>query len=126
MIHAVQAGQTRGFSLKAGVSILSIVTGALLLILPRAGAAVLSLLLALVFISGGLYNTFAAVMEKLPDWKWTAISGVVSVGLGTILISQWPVTDFQFLGVFLGIAIIMNGWSLVMTGFASKKMKQGT
>jgi len=124
VLEGYQAFKMRGykeFTLRVVTALLSFTIGMLLLIQPTLGAAILSLLLAFLFIAGGLYKIIIAAYEKIPRWRWTVIGGVVSLILGLLIIRLWPISRFWLLGVLLGIEILINGWTLAIVSGTLKQ-----
>jgi len=100
------------FHLFTGV--LDIVTGFLLIAFPMAGAAALTMILAVFFLVGGLVRIFGSLMTKLPNRGWAVLSGVVDFILGIVLLASWPVSALWFLGMVVGIGLIFRGiwWAM--------------
>jgi uncharacterized membrane protein HdeD (DUF308 family) len=92
------------------------VTGYLLTRHPDAGAEGVTMVLAALFIVGGLFRAAAAGTIQFPRWGWTVFAGVVSVVLGTYLLTTWPAASTYFIGLAIGIDLIVDGSALV--GFA--------
>jgi uncharacterized membrane protein HdeD (DUF308 family) len=93
------------------------VTGYLLIRHPDAGAQGVTLLLATLFMVGGLFRGIGASVIQFPRWGWTVFSGLVSFGLGVYLLATFPAASPYFVGVVIGVDLIFDGSSLV--GFAS-------
>jgi uncharacterized membrane protein HdeD (DUF308 family) len=102
----------RLFHILGGV--LQVVVGLLLVSYPLAGALALTLVLAAFFVTIGIFRIFGSTAFASPNWGWTLASGIVSVILGVLVISQWPYTGLWFLGLLIGIEMIVYGWSWVM------------
>jgi uncharacterized membrane protein HdeD (DUF308 family) len=102
--------------------ILSIVVGALLVAHPGAGALGLTLLLATLFLVGGLFRLGAAVVLRFPSWGWAAASGVVSVVLGILVWNGWPLSALWLIGTFVAIELLCRGWAWVMFAFAARQI----
>lgn len=96
--------------------------GALLLFYPGIGVAAISLVLAILFIMGGLYKIFGALTDRPVNWGWVVLGGGLSIILGFFIFSQWPVDNFLLLGVLVGIEILLNGWTLMAINFASQRV----
>ena len=45
--------------------------------------------------------------------------------LGIVILQKWPVSGLWVIGLFVGIDMIFNGWSLVMLGLAAKSLPTG-
>jgi uncharacterized membrane protein HdeD (DUF308 family) len=116
LVNAFRALSWQGFFLYLLNAIIRGVAGYLLIRHPDAGAAGVTMLLASLFVVGGLFRTVSASAIQFPRWGWTAFAGLVSVGLGIFLMSTWPATSTYFVGLAIGIDLIFDGAALV--GFA--------
>jgi uncharacterized membrane protein HdeD (DUF308 family) len=74
------------------------------------------MLLAALFIVGGLFRGVGASVIRFPRWGWTVFSGLVSFILGVYLLTTWPTASTYFIGVVIGVDLIFDGAALV--GFA--------
>jgi uncharacterized membrane protein HdeD (DUF308 family) len=117
LVHAFRTHTWSGFLLSLLTALFRGFTGYLLVRYPLVGAASLTLILASFFIVGGLFRAIGAGMLKLPRWGWSAFSGVLSVVLGTMLLTQMPLASVWFIGFAIGIDLIFDGVSLI--GFAA-------
>jgi uncharacterized membrane protein HdeD (DUF308 family) len=86
--------------------------GYLLIRHPNAGAEGVTMVLAVLFIVGGLFRTIGASVIKFPWWGWTVVAGLVSVGLGIFVIANWGVTSTFFVGIVIGVDLIFDGAAL--------------
>jgi len=86
--------------------------GYLLLRHPKAGAEGVTMVLALLFIVGGLFRSAGASVIKFPWWGATVVAGLVSIGLGIFLLVNWPVTSTFFVGVVIGVDLLFDGGAL--------------
>ncbi len=101
------------------VGVLDIIVGLMLLGHPVIGALTITLLLAALFVFGGIFRFVSALWLQLPHYGWMAFSGIVSFILGILLWIQWPYSAFWFIGfvvglnfIFAGVAWSMMGWRL--------------
>ena len=92
------------------------VTGYLLIRHPDAGAAGVTMVLAVLFIVGGLFRVGGASAIQFPRWGWTVFAGVVSTVLGIFLLIAWPTASSYFIGIAVGTDLIFDGAALL--GFA--------
>ena len=74
------------------------------------------MLLAALFIVGGLFRAAGASVIQFPRWGWTVFAGLVSVALGVYLVATWSTSSTFFVGIAVGIDLIFDGAALV--GFA--------
>src|SRR5215470_10894353 len=116
LINSFYAFSWHGFFLYLLNALIRGVTGYLLIRHPDAGAQGVTLLLAALFMVGGLFRAIGAGVIRFPMWGWTVFSGLVSIGLGVYLLATWPAATTYFIGVMIGVDLIFDGASLA--GFA--------
>lgn len=93
----------------------SILTGLLLLAMPRLIFAALALLLGISWILGGLSTLLAALRQRgQGDWHWQMIDGAVNVVLGLAIALQWPIKGVTSIALYVGLRFISAGWSALM------------
>jgi uncharacterized membrane protein HdeD (DUF308 family) len=117
LLNSFYAFSWQGFFMYLLNALIRGVTGYLLIRHPDAGAQGLTMVLAALFIVGGLFRGIGASVPQFPRWGWTVFSGLVSFALGVYLLATWPAASTYFVGVVIGIDLIFDGASLV--GFAS-------
>ncbi len=116
LVNAIWALSWHGFFLYLLNALIRGVTGYLLIRHPDAGAAGVTMLLASLFIVGGLFRAAGAGVIQFPRWAWTVFSGVVSIVLGVYLLATWPTASTYFIGLAIGVDLILDGGALI--GFA--------
>jgi uncharacterized membrane protein HdeD (DUF308 family) len=116
LVGAFQTWTWGGFFVYLLNAIIRGVTGYLLIRHPDAGAEGVTMVLAALFIVGGLFRAVAAGKIQFPRWGWTVFAGLVSVALGVYLLATWKATSTFFIGLVIGIDLIFDGVSLA--GFA--------
>jgi uncharacterized membrane protein HdeD (DUF308 family) len=121
LVHAFQTRTWNGFFLYLLSAVLRGLTGFLLVRYPLAGAFSLTLLLATLFIVGGVFRLVGAFSLRFPMWGWTAVSGAIAVLLGVMLLSQLPASSLWFLGLAVGIDLIFEGSGLIALGSALRR-----
>ena len=118
LVHAFRTHSWQGFLLSLLSALFRGFAGYLLIRYPLAGAATLTLVLASLFIVGGLFRAIGAGMLKFPSWGWAVFSGIVSLGLGIMLLAQMPVSSLWFLGFAIGVDLIFDGAALINSAAA--------
>ncbi|HVN70178.1 MAG TPA: DUF308 domain-containing protein [Candidatus Binatia bacterium] len=95
------------------VGALDVIVGWMLIQHPELGALFLTVLLAVLFVFGGIYRFVAALWLQFPHYGWVALSGLVTLALGVILWTSWPISGLWFIGIAVGINFIFAGvaWS---------------
>ena len=116
LVGAFQTWTWGGFFVYLLNAIIRCVTGYLLIRHPDAGAEGVTMVLAALFIVGGLFRAVAAGKIQFPRWGWTVFAGLVSVALGVYLLATWKATSTFFIGLVIGIDLVFDGASLA--GFA--------
>jgi uncharacterized membrane protein HdeD (DUF308 family) len=104
------------------LGVLYIVAGFVTFENPLLAAAVLTLLLGASLVASGLVRLFLAFsMKRESPWIWVALSGVITLLLGGIILAHWPVSSVYTLGIFLGIDLVFAGASWIGLGFGLRR-----
>jgi uncharacterized membrane protein HdeD (DUF308 family) len=111
-VNAYFAFSWHGFLVYLLNGIIRGVIGYLLIRHPYGGAEGVTMLLAALFIVGGLFSTAGASFIRFPKWGWTVFAGLVSVVLGIVLVISWPLSSTFFFGLAIGIDLIFDGGAL--------------
>jgi uncharacterized membrane protein HdeD (DUF308 family) len=98
-----------GFWMHLFTGLLDVVCGSLLFAFPGAGAAALTLVIAVLFLVGGVMRTAAALVMRLPNGGWAMVSGLIDFLLGLLLLGAWPLSALWFLGLCVGIGLFFRG-----------------
>ena len=117
IVNSFQVRTWSGFFLYLLDGLVRGVVGTLLVLYPNAGAESLTLVLSFYFVLGGLFKSIGSAVLRFPSWGWSVASGVISIVLGVMLAVHWPATGAWFIGLAVGIDLILYGWALLM--FAS-------
>jgi uncharacterized membrane protein HdeD (DUF308 family) len=134
MIFAGLSGAVHAFAKQRGwggfffdllTGILYVVGGFMILGNPKATAVVFTLMIAFILIFEGLFRVIAAFSVRPPNWSWMLLHGAVTLILGIMIWRQWPLSGLWVIGLFVGISMILNGWSLVMLSAAVKNLPAG-
>jgi uncharacterized membrane protein HdeD (DUF308 family) len=104
------------------LGVLYIVAGFLTFENPLLAAAVLTLLLGFALVASGIMRIVLAFsMKQEMPWIWVAVSGVITLLLGLIILVHWPVSGLYILGLFLGIDLIIAGLGWIGIGLGLKR-----
>jgi uncharacterized membrane protein HdeD (DUF308 family) len=126
VVAAFSALRSRGFFVHLLAGVLDLVLGFLMLSRPELAAGALTLLLAAMFLGGGLVRIIAALSHRFHNWVWVLLSGVINVVLGIMIWQQWPASSLWVIGLFVGLELLFSGWSCVMLGLAIRGATAGT
>jgi uncharacterized membrane protein HdeD (DUF308 family) len=107
------------FSILLGI--LYLVTGGLCFARPVASAVALTLLIAAFCFIGGLFKMINALILRFSHWGWVFFNGLVTFILGMLIVADWPVSGLWVIGLFVGIDILLLGWTWVVLALAARK-----
>ncbi len=64
-----------------------------------------------------------AARFKFPGWSWGVFDGVVTLVLGILLWAEWPWSGLWFLGLAVGVSLVLRGWSYVTFALVLRKVQ---
>lgn len=122
--EAIFSGRWNGFFLHLLGATLYLIVGLMIVADPLQAAIGLTLLLAALFLIGGIIRIVMALQTRwYPDWGWRLFGGVINVILAIMIfkIAKHDLLDITWvIGLFIGIDLIFNGWSMIMIAIAAK------
>ncbi len=121
------------FANKTGKGVLTIILGILTVIiganmLSSPGFALESLtifLAAYLLVSGIFEAVFAFQVRPVEGRDWALSSGVVSLLLGVMMWSQFPLYGAWATGTLIGLRLIFSGWTSLMFGLVARRAVSG-
>jgi uncharacterized membrane protein HdeD (DUF308 family) len=124
MIWAFQAGTLGKGILVFLIGVLTLLAGILVISHPLLTSAVLSVVLAIYFVGDGIAELFAA--GTLPQGQqgkgWLIFGGLVSLILGVMIFTGFPLAGVVAIGVFLGIKLLFAGMTMLTLGSAEGRL----
>lgn len=110
-----------GWVLHLLIALLYIGTAILIFIDPVSAGITLTLLVGLAFVAVGILRVILAVqMRGSRSWVWVLVAGLISLGLGVMILAQWPASGLFVLGLFMAIELLIQGWSCIMIALAAR------
>jgi uncharacterized membrane protein HdeD (DUF308 family) len=110
IINAFQIKSWGKFLIWALLGVLYIVAGFVTFENPLFAAVLLTLMLGASLVASGVVRLFLAFnMRREMPWIWVALSAVITLLLGVLILARWPINSVYILGLFLGIDLIMAG-----------------
>ena len=90
--------------------------GAVFVLAPGVGVAVLTVLMMLSFLMEGILSILFGLRssDQVPNWGWLVFSGMCSFAAGIVILFGWPWTASWTLGLMMGLNFLSTGLSLVM------------
>ena len=122
VISAFQIKSWGKFLLWVLLGLLYVVAGFVTFENPLLAAVLLTLILGASLVASGIMRIILAFsMKRETPWIWVALSGVITLLLGVLILARWPVSSLYILGLFLGIDLIMAGagWIGIGSGCAA-------
>jgi len=103
------------------IALLYVIAGIAMVNQPLLAAATLTLLLAWILIAVGFFRIIMAFQLRPSNgWYWPLLSGIVSLVLGGMILTEWPTSGLWVIGLFVAIELIFNGWSYVFVALAAR------
>ncbi|SRR5258708_1713501 len=126
IVETVQAFRVRrwgGFFLHLIGGALGVLVGLLIVTHPVAGALAWTLLFASFFSVIGVFRLITAARFKFPGWGWAVFDGVITLALGILVWAEWPWSGLWFLGLAVGVSLVLRGWSYVTFALVLRKVQ---
>lgn len=117
-------GKWKGFTLHFLMGLIYFIAGILLFSGPIAGAISLTLFLGIFFLVIGTIRIIYSVAVRFPEWGWNLFGGILSLILGILILAEWPQSSLFVLGLFIGIDLIVLGWTYAMIAISAKAMQE--
>lgn len=124
-VSALLARRSGGLLPHLLVAILDVVIGLLMVRHPVGFAVAITLLLAALFLVGGVFRAIAALVTQPPNWPWAVLAGAVSALLGVMIWNGWPESADWVIGTFVGVELVLRGWWWVMFALAARHLPAG-
>jgi uncharacterized membrane protein HdeD (DUF308 family) len=122
IIHAFSAPRWSGTLMHVLIGVLHIAVGLMIIDDPGESALVLTKIISILLIVAGLFRIVTALIQRFHGWGWILLNGVVTLFLGILVYKQWPESALWFIGLYLGIDMIVNGWSYIMLALTLKQL----
>ncbi len=122
IVHAFTAKGWKNLVLHLLIAVLYVLAGIIIINNPLAASLFLTLFIGFVLLATGVIRVIMGFRFKgSKNWHWPLLSGIVSILLGLMIISQWPVSGLWVIGMFVAVELIINGWSSVMIALAARE-----
>lgn len=102
--------------------ILTVLAGLVTISMPDIGLATLTLLIAGYLLADGIAGGVLAFRVRPKEgWGWMLFSAAMSVLLGILLFSGWPLSGIWAVGTLVGINLMFSGVSMISIGSAVRR-----
>jgi uncharacterized membrane protein HdeD (DUF308 family) len=109
LFYAFKSSGTKSVLWRFALGIIYLAIGLFMLIKPLANAVSLTLILSLLIAATGIYRIYDAIVHNVPYRIWRIINGIISIIIGIMLWMQWPYSGIWFIGMLLGIELLVSG-----------------
>lgn len=123
VIQACLARKWNGFFLSLMLGILYLLVGFFCAARPMEAAVSLTLWIAGFCFIVGLFRMIVALIMRFEEWGWLFFSGLITFILGASIYAQWPFSGLWIIGLFVGVDMILSGWSWIRLSLTSQKAK---
>lgn len=124
VVQAFLARKWSGLFLSLFLGILYIVTGFLCVTKPAISAINITLWIAGFCFLIGLFKMISSLILQFEHWGWVFFNGLVTFLLGLMIYSDWPLSGLWVIGLFIGIDMILSGWSWLFLSLSARSEKQ--
>jgi uncharacterized membrane protein HdeD (DUF308 family) len=124
IIEGIKTRKWGGFFLHLIVGLLYLFSGGMLLFNPGLSAFSLTFVLGVFYISVGLFRTVSSLVMRFRQWGWTFFSGLLSIGLGLMILYSWPFSGLWIIGLFVGIDLLFYGISILSFAIAAHRRER--
>jgi uncharacterized membrane protein HdeD (DUF308 family) len=123
LVHAFQAESAGRTTWKILVAILYLGVGIYLFANPLVGLAGLTLLLAMFFFAEGFMDIVTYFMTRSVGGSgWLLLHGLVTVALGLMIWTRWPLSSLWLIGTLVGISMVLTGVTRLMMALEIRKI----
>lgn len=103
------------------IGVLTVIVGIYMIMNPAEALVSLTIFLAIYLIVSGIFEALMAFQVKpVKGWGWALLSGILSLILGAMIWSQFPLSGAWAIGILIGIKLFFSGMSLIMFGLMAR------
>lgn len=117
LVHVFTRAGQRMWSLLSAV--LFLVLGVALLVQPLASMSILTLIIGVALLAGGVLRLIVAFsMRHAVGSVWRFFNAGISLLLGGLVVWSWPESSLWFIGTVIAVEMIFSGWALLFLAMA--------
>lgn len=114
-----------GFFLHLLIGIIYIAVAVMLINNPLIASVTLTLFLGIFYLIAGIFRIIYSMSIRSPRWGWSLFNAIISLLLGILILSSWPISGLYIIGLFVGIDLLFTGWAYIMASMAARSMVSG-
>ncbi len=121
-IHAFAIKSWSWFFASFAMGVVLMLSGLYLLFSPLTGIVILTLSLGLAIGASGFAEMAGAFwLRPLPGWKWSFVSGLISVICGIFIWTKSATVAAWLIGFAAGFGLLTTGVTLILLGIAGRR-----
>jgi len=108
------------------IALIYIASGIAIIVHPAASAVWFTLFIASALVVAGIFRLMIGFQMRSNDiksWGWVVFGGAISIVLGMMIFSAWPVSGLWVIGMFIAIELLLQGFTLVSIALAAKSVQ---
>lgn len=121
IVQAFMARKWSGLLLSLLLGVLYIVTGFLCVARPTAAAVTITFWIAAFCFIAGAFRMLSALVMRFDQWGWIFFNGLVTFILGLMIWADWPISGLWVIGLFVGVDMILSGWSWILLSLSARE-----
>jgi len=84
--------------------------------------AALTMFIALLFLTGGIFRLFGGLVVRGPQMVWTIVQGAVGILLAVLVLAHWPSSSLYVIGTFVSLTLLFDGLGLISAGIGGRRI----
>ncbi len=124
LYRSIQSNKAPGFWWSILSALLAMVFGIILVFNPLQGLIALTMIIAIYFMVEGIVKIFFFFfLQEFATGIFFLINGILSIVISVIVFSGWPFSATWFIGVLMGVYLIMSGLAFIMISTKARQLK---
>jgi uncharacterized membrane protein HdeD (DUF308 family) len=123
IIHAFAARGWRVLG-RILIGLLYFAAGVVVIDRPVTASAFLTLFIGVFLIADGFARVVGALVSREGRGAWRLIHGLLAGLFGYLLLANWPVSAFWFIGLVISLELLLNGWDDITIGLAARRLER--
>tara|TARA_Y100000588_G_C14183868_1_gene894947 strand:- start:559 stop:1122 length:564 start_codon:yes stop_codon:yes gene_type:complete len=124
LVDVISCQSVKGAMWHVLIAMLYILSGAIMLFDPILASTLLTAFIASFLIMIGFFRmAMAWSIRQSAGFFLISLTGLASIILGTLILSQWPGSGLWLIGLFIAIELFINGLSCLLLAYAIKNSR---
>lgn len=118
--QAFLARKWKGLFISLLLGLLYIIVGFFCVTEPTVTAINLTLWIAIFCFLAGTFRMLSSLLLRFDQWGWVFVNGLITFIMGVMIYSSWPVSGLWVIGLFVGVDMILSGWSWILLSLTAR------